>query len=50
MFVILCNLFTESPTPGRVTVSSSPEDDFVLVPSNLPSDHSSDSQADKKYE
>lgn len=38
----------DSPIPGRVTVSSSPEDDFVLVPSNLPSDHSSDSQAEKQ--
>lgn len=38
----------ESPIPGRVTVSSSPEDDFVLVPSNLPSDQSSESQADKQ--
>ncbi|GLV40791.1 Autophagy-related 1 [Carabus blaptoides fortunei] len=41
----------ESPVSGRVAVSSSPEDDFVLVPANLPSDHSSDgSQGDKlKY-
>lgn len=41
-------IFLESPLSGRVAVSSSPEDDFVLVPSNLPSDHSSDgSQGDK---
>lgn len=41
-------LYPESPVSGRVAVSSSPEDDFVLVPANLPSDHSSDgSQGDK---
>ncbi|XP_018323907.1 serine/threonine-protein kinase unc-51 isoform X2 [Agrilus planipennis] len=34
----------ESPRlSAKNTLSSSPEDDFVLVPSNLPSDHSSES-------
>lgn len=42
-----CNIL-ESPRSTRAALSSSPEDDFVLVPSNLPSDHSSDSLGDKQ--
>jgi len=42
--------FAASPPAGRETGrSSSPEeaDDFVLVPANIPSDHSSDGSCEK---
>lgn len=37
----------ESPRLTRTNLSSSPEDDFVLVPANLPTDQSADSYAEK---
>lgn len=38
----------ESPRSARAALSSSPEDDYVLVPANLPtSDQSSESFGDK---
>lgn len=38
---------TESPIMTRAALSSSPEDDFVLVPSNIPSDQSVESVGDR---
>lgn len=37
----------ESPVMTRAALSSSPEDDFVLVPSNIPSDQSVESLGDR---
>lgn len=39
----------ESPQSIHAALSSSPEDDFVLVPSNIPLDHSIESIGERQY-
>ncbi|KAK4873703.1 hypothetical protein RN001_013063 [Aquatica leii] len=39
----------ESPQSTPVALSSSPDDDFVLVPSNIPLDQSTESKNEKQY-
>lgn len=41
-------LLVESPQSTHAALSSSPEDDFVLVPSNIPLDHSIESIGERQ--
>lgn len=45
----LIKIILDSPKPGRIALSSSPEEDFVIVSANLTTDdQNNDSVAERK--